>query len=424
MIVRQLRGTLTLIATGLLAATAGCAATRPQPVVGNVTAADCYRPLEQGIRDVVSIWDNSQKTIEFRDWLVATRQEREQLERSGGANATIGFKGFSFGGGAQWSLKTLKELDARFQRDTNYRLTEMQAKGLFAETANETMVKDYFKCLRDLMNTPAAPVVLGELGTGESEVTFSLKVNPDSSGRTRNVRINKIVAIGGRVQSGSVQEGGTLSSDRDAAIIGVLREARPDGSQPGVTLWVFTDVRDVVAMVSATPTRQTVGPDPSTPLPVTDPKRRPLSTGKDRQFSTVAGESRGRSIDAIAPPGQRISQIKFWFDDQVIKGMEVFTPQGSLGAIGGFEARYTTALFALDEDEYLTQVQAECGRYIDWMKLWTNKKQSSEIGGRADRNDPMPTLMAGGDRKIIGFKIWSTHHDIEGIQLVTEPLEP
>lgn len=131
---------------------------------------------------------------------------------------------------------------------------------------------------------------------------------------------------------------------------------------------------------------------------------------------------------AVCAPDERLSRIQLFYDYDNVKGVRIYgsglnAGERLLGEVGGFEGNgWQEVSLALAEGEYLTQVTFQDNRYVDWIEFIGNRGSKGKIGGTPGRAGT-PTLTAGDGRKIVGLSIWSSHEDVEGIQLVTEPIK-
>lgn len=435
----------------VLAVCSGCSTTNGDaarmgtPAAGGNNSAVCDSVLKLAGVDVVAVSDRSELTAAVRQFVRDEQSRSEGSSSSSSTGASFGYKGIDFGFENESAYQSFLQQYAFLLKDDTYVLGEQQSKSLLFVHGNSDAIGAWKACV-----TPQPDVrlqILPSKDSGKDFLTFEMVFAPNDG--TRNGRLDRVYVVNGSIIGSSKKEGDAIVRNAPytfdvkpeagkVARLTVVCEPFGAASNEGFDPVAARDSR--AAELKAQAEQQEAiarakKEDEARKKRAADDKRaaeekrrtmaRPLATGQSRMDGKFGGEKRNDVLEAIASPGQRIARIVFWHNDSIIKGMEVFAQNGSLGKIGCFDKEYEKTDFKLDDDEFLIQVQIECGKYTDWMKLWTNKgRMSKEIGGRGDHRDPMPTLDAGANRKIVGFRLWSTNCDIEGVQIITEPIDP
>lgn len=160
-------------------------------------------------------------------------------------------------------------------------------------------------------------------------------------------------------------------------------------------------------------------------------------TGDYRDGASVGTKDGGSEFRLILNKGERISKLEIYSHHgkyHVVCAMRMFAKDkegrerevGVAGHIANGEADPQT--FELAEDEYLTEIDVQKGRWVDCLKFVTNKKQYDVwYGGKHwddDRHGAAETpdshhLKAGDGRKIVGFRIYSTDRDFNLLEIFT-----
>lgn len=120
------------------------------------------------------------------------------------------------------------------------------------------------------------------------------------------------------------------------------------------------------------------------------------------KYDKAYGGDEGGDVRIQVPWPDRITRLEVWYWDYV-DGIELTSATGSKQLIGGKgkDKNIHHKPINLDDDEYITGVNVEYGRYIDLVTFHTNKQSYGPYGGRPQKNKT--PIQAPNGKRVVGF---------------------